>query len=186
MGTRSVKKTLMEMLGDKHNDWTYMLRGMMKGKATHTKDEEIMIIGDMYIRMNKYVKDPDKIMYGDEINTMFVYTVLRNCMNHYLNKKHKQIEYPSNITHINDEFEDDYNAEYYEGQIELTNEIMEEVESWHWFQTRMFKIINQDGVTMRQLARDTGISLSTVFNGNKKSREKLRDKFQDKYNRLKD
>ena len=182
MGTLIKDKTLMELLGEKHDDWTYMLRSMLKGKSYIQPDEEIAILGEMYIRMDKYVTDPSKIMYGDEINTMFVFTVLRNVLNAYFNKKNKNPEFSVEV--IFDSADEEYDIQYDIEKVELTDSIINEIESWHWFPARMFKLINQDGVSMRQLSRDTQISLSTVFNGNKKSKELLKAKFQIRYNKL--
>lgn len=184
MGTR-INKPLMEMLGEKHNDWVFMLRSMLKGKNQHTLDEETYIIGDMYIRLNKYVKDPDRIMYGDEINTMFIYITLRNCMNKYFNKKNKYLEVPVEPWRA-DRVDEEYNVEYELNKVILTDNIIEEVDSWHWFEARIFKILSQDKGSMRKLSRDTKISLSTIFNSNKKSKELLKIMFQDEYNKLKD
>ena len=44
-------------------------------------DQELAedIVQEMYLRLYKYVEEPDKIMYNEkEVNTFFVYVTLRN------------------------------------------------------------------------------------------------------------
>lgn len=53
------------------------------------KHEAEDLVQEMYLRMYKYVENPEKIMYNDkEVNTYFVFVVLRNLFfsskNHYL------------------------------------------------------------------------------------------------------
>lgn len=178
------------MLGEKHTDWIKMLKSMMRNKGVPLMlDDETAILSEMYIRMDKYIGDDniEKIMYGDEINTMFVYITIKNTMNAYFNTKNRNREYPKENVYFSnpeDEIFKEYNIQYNLDVVNLSNEITEEIESWHWFSARMFKIINEDGVSMRQLSRDTGISLSTIFNLNKKSKQLLINKFKTKYNKL--
>ena len=45
------------------------------------------IVQEMYIRLNKYVEDPERIMYKDEPNKLFVWVTLRNMVRNFQNKK---------------------------------------------------------------------------------------------------
>ena len=36
------------------------------------------LVQDMYIRLNDLVKDPKKIMYGEDVNRYYIWVTLRN------------------------------------------------------------------------------------------------------------
>ena len=44
-----------------------------------TDDDANELVQEMYLRLHKYVDDPERIMYNDdEVNTFYVYVTLRN------------------------------------------------------------------------------------------------------------
>lgn len=49
-------------------------------------DQANELVQEMYIRLHRYVENPEKITYkNDQINTFYIYVTLRNL---YLSKKH--------------------------------------------------------------------------------------------------
>ena len=65
---------ILEILSKKHNEWLRM--AMSFGADRDTAQD---LVQDMYLRMHKYVENPERIMYNeDEVNTYFVFVVLRN------------------------------------------------------------------------------------------------------------
>lgn len=174
---------LLKMLSDRHDDWIRM------ASSLHVRNDEVLgtpndIVQDMYVRLNKYVNDPSKIMYNDtELNTMFIYITIRNIyFNHYRYQSKTNL-----VTSDKEYFQDDtctqsdldHSVELF--KIELEDKILEEIKTWHHYNARIFKIIFFEGVGLRKLARDSGISLSSIFNTVKKGKKKLRDKFGDDY-----
>ena len=45
------------------------------------------VVQEMYLRLNKYVDDPERIMYNDEPNKLFVWVTLRNMVRNLQTKK---------------------------------------------------------------------------------------------------
>jgi len=64
---------LLERLAERHADWIRMAKSF--GADYDTAQD---LVQDMYIRLYTYVKDFEKIRYGEEPNTFFVYITLRN------------------------------------------------------------------------------------------------------------
>lgn len=182
MPQKKLKPTLLEALADKHTDWIKMTKSLdSPGKISQDTANEI--VQEMYIRLYKYVDNMDKIMYGMYINTMFVYITLRNL--YYNHLKDKKKVYYTNELHFYEDEVPVIDYEYENQKTILEDEILTEIKSWHHYDEKLFKIINYDGISMRQLSRDTGISLSSIFNSNKKAKEIIRVKFDEQYKKLK-
>ena len=91
---------VIDLLAQKHNDWIHMAKSFKIND-----DQANEIVQEMYIRLNDYVKDVNKILYKDnEINTFYVYVTMRNIYysNFYntgKNIKNRKIYYFSDIMH---------------------------------------------------------------------------------------
>jgi predicted DNA-binding protein YlxM (UPF0122 family) len=46
---------------------------------------------------------------------------------------------------------------------ELYDKIEREIESWHWYDTMLFKLYRDSGKSMRELEAETKISLTSIF-----------------------
>ena len=65
--------------------------GLSMGIPKHLVED---FVQEMYLRLNKYVKNPDKIMYNEtEVNKFYVYITIKNLYNDYLkeNKRHQVV-----------------------------------------------------------------------------------------------
>lgn len=68
------KRRVLDVLARRNEEWIGMA---MSFKIS--RDDAMELVQGMYIKMNDYVKDVDKIMYdGDEVNTFYVYVTLKN------------------------------------------------------------------------------------------------------------
>lgn len=191
-------KSLLEMLSEKHTDWIKMVRSFSNNNKTNDENMTEDIVQDMYIRLYDLVKDPDKIMYNDEINTMYIYVTLKNIYLSYIKQNSKNFKSPIIEIDTDEEIDFEYmfnasnepaetnllNIEYEIEKTILEEKIREEIESWNHYNAKLFKIIYYDGVSMRQLERDTHIKLSSIFNTINRCRLKLKDKFEIEYNNL--
>lgn len=136
-------------------------------------------VQEMYLRMHKYVATPEKILYGEEINTFYVYVTLRNMYTDYAKNKNK-------FKIVSEGFVDrpqvDYEAEEYELILQdLTQNIWDEVEQWHWYDAKLFKIYMTTEMSMRDLSKETTISLRSIFNTLKNGKQRIKDNFQENY-----
>lgn len=175
---------LLDRLAERHTEWVKMVRSF-KGKDDYTisVDTANELVQEMYLRLYKYVNDTEKIMYGDEINTMFVYITLKR-----MYFKYKEAEAKRAGKFIAGEDEDWEDEEYSDhtddSKVILCKEIIEEIDSWHHYDSKLFKTIVLDGYSMRQLSRESGISLSSIFNTMKHRKELLKSKFGNQYDKI--
>ena len=55
------------------------------------------LVQDMYLRLNRYIDNPEKIMKNDEVNSFFVYITLRNLFYDYKKDTKKKNDDPFNM-----------------------------------------------------------------------------------------
>jgi len=143
------------------------------------------IVQEMYIRMYKYVETPEKILYeGEQINTFYIYVTLRNMYIDYAKVKKKiPIVYMDNF-----EF-DRMDNDPVQGELllqDLTQNIWAEIDTWYWYDQKMLRIYLESNMSMRDISRETTISLRSIFNTIKNGKERIRDKFKADYDSYKE
>jgi RNA polymerase sigma factor (sigma-70 family) len=148
-----------------------------------TQEEAEDIVQDMYIKIYKYVRDPDSVMYSDtEVNTCYIYVTLRNI---YIQTHNRESKFET----IDDEYDVPDPTEYDElhdyRMQELNSDVQNEINSWNWYDRKIFTICFSGGYNMHKLAKESGISRSSILITVKKCKNILRDKFGIRYSRLK-
>lgn len=163
---------LLELLATKHKDWVRMVRSF--GCPEHLAED---MVQEMYLRLHRYSIEPEKIMYKEEVNTFFVYVTLRNLWVDYTKAK-KRIEFFDQAP--KDTYGQDIPSQEVELQ-ELVEEIWKEVKSWHWYDEKLFSIYVQTEMSMRDLSKETKISLRSIFNTIKNGKERIQTNCKEAY-----
>ena len=167
---------LLEKLASKYDDWIKMAKsfGISKEQA-----EEI--VQEMFIRIFDYVKEPEKLLYNeDEVNTFYIYITLRNLYYGNIHKSGKKSPTVFSTNEIEDVSfgrmrEDSMdNIEEKKKAEELFNRVEKLVEDWYWYDKGVFNPHYHKGMSMRQISRETKISLSSIFNTLKNAKEIIR------------
>ncbi len=162
---------LIDRLGAKHPEWVHM--AMSFGCNFEEANE---IVQSMYVRLVKYIDDPDRIMYNEkELNSFYVYVTLRNL---YLSKVHKwKVDSDVNEGTVSA----DNNIHLYEEEDmyeNLVGGIEEMVNSWYWYDKKMWEIHFKKQLSMRAISSVTRISLSSIFGTLKNGKNKVRAAFE--------
>lgn len=165
--------TVLNLLASKHNEWVKMARSF--GAGDYAED----IVQEMYIRLNKYVDEPERIMYKDEPNKLFVWVTLRNLVRNFQNKK-KVVVYSGDMVE-HDREEEAFDYEEAEGFEKLIDMIWESTNELHWYDKKMFEIYHTTDMSMRDIEKETKISLYSIFDTLKKTKEYVREKIQEDY-----
>lgn len=168
---------ILELLSKRHEEWLKMAKSF--GTQTHEAED---LVQEMYLRMYKYVETPEKIMYNEtELNTYFVFVVLRNLF--FSSKKSLSSLMSLHIEELNDldgEIEN-VNYEYEEAHKNLINELWDEVETWHWYDTKLFKLYHNTDMTIKKLSQETKISERSIWNTLDNGRKKIKQKQEKSY-----
>lgn len=181
---------MMELLSKYHKLWISM--GLSMGIPSHLVED---FIQEMYLRLNKYVKNPDKIMYSEtDVNKFYVYITIKNLYNDYLKEKSKyhmvrldDIDVVYEIVEPTPEAQRKAEVEKQRAEERLIDLIQDEVGSWDsWYDQKLFKVYYETDISMRKLSKDTNISVTSIFNSCKNYKQilntKLAEDFQDYIN----
>ncbi len=175
---------MLEKLAENHDLWVSMVVGMGCNESL-AQD----ITQEMYIRMYRLVKDENKIMYSDdEVNKFFVYVTLKNMYYTYLriNNRHKFFEYQEFDSFESDDglYNEEVDDEFEEAFNNFTSSIYSEISTWHPYNSKLASIYLKSSLSLRAISKDTGISLTSIFNSVKNYKKALREKFKEDYQDL--
>ena len=170
---------MLDLLSKNHSTWIAM--GLSIGIPKHLVED---FVHEMYIRLNKYIKEPEKIMYNEkEVNKFYIYITLKNLWTDYSKAKgkHKIIridDYEVNFEVVDGSDETNYNYAKQSAEEKILKKIQVEVEGWeHWYDRKLFKIYYETDISMRKLARETNISVTSIFNSCKNYKDIIKSKF---------
>ena len=182
---------MMELLSKYHKLWISM--GLSIGIREDIVED---FIHEMYLKIDKYVKDPKKIMYNEtDINKFYIYVTIKNLWNDYLKEKNKhkmvrldQMDYMFEggnekiLAQIGEGASLDNKIDKDLAEEKLVKKIKEEVNSWErWYDQKLFKIYYETDISMRKLAKDSHISVTSIFNSCKNYKQIISSKFNEDY-----
>lgn len=176
---------MMELLSKYHKLWISM--GLSMGVPQHLVED---IVQEMYLRLNKYVKNPKKIMYNKtDVNKFYVYITIKNLYNDYLKERNRHqivrlddIEVTYEIVEPTTEGQLKAEREKQKAEEKLIDMIQDEVSSWdRWYDQKLFKIYYETDISMRKLSKDTNISVTSIFNSCKNYKQILNTKFAEDF-----
>lgn len=165
---------MLELLANNHDVWIRMVISFGCNKDT-AED----IVQSFYLRMHKYVKDESRIMYNDEeVNRFFVYVTLKNMYKTYIvsESRYQFFEtWEEEYAEWDDETVYDENTAF--GR--LITKIQAEMNTWHRYDKLLSEKYLKSDYSLREIAKGTGISLTSIFNSMKHNKRILRDKFKE-------
>ncbi len=155
-----------------HDEWVKVIHTF--GEYDYAED----IVQESYIALWKYA-DADKLLdvYG-EVRKGYMYFTLRSLFYQYYNKKKKV-----NKVNFDDQWElfDDSNIEEHKAYNDICLLIDEEIKNWDWYDRKLFKLYRDTDLSMRDIAKETNISLISIFNSIKNYKIILKEKFEKDY-----
>jgi len=177
---------MLKFVSSFHKDW-YRIAYSFLGNKEDAEDA----VQNVYMLLDRYNVQKDKIMYGDDVNRFFMYRTIKNeCLQHI--RKHKPTISIDDIV-LNDYDEDNDGELAYNRILE---KIDKEIETWEYYDKNLFEVYMYSGLSFRKMANGTdkvprlisrnkfilanvgnGISVSSMFTTIKKCRLKLVAKF---------
>lgn len=161
---------LLDRLALFHDEWVVMAHKL--GAKSHLAEDYVQ---EMYLRLYRFIDDPDSIMYGDEPNKMFVWVTLRNIIRTDQRKQKPHVELGS--LEEPEPF-DKQEALAFEW---LVDKIYSTSEEMHWYNAKLFKIYFEGDLSMRDIASGSKISLKNIFETIKKTKGYVKEKLQEDY-----
>ena len=154
----------LNVLARQHKDWVRIVNSF--GEYFLADD----IVQETYlkiIRLN-YI---DKIV-TESINKNIMWLILRSVyVDHLRDKKITSVPIDDclKLSYT------DYNLEKHEAFNLIEQKIQEEVDTWHWYDIKLFNLYRNSELSMRDIAEETNISLTSIYNTLKNCKERLRE-----------
>ena len=150
-------KSLVELAYNKHKTWVKIVKSFGANK-NYAED----IVQEMYIQLICDIQKGLDLWYNDDINTYYIYKVLRGI---YLNTHKKQArmiktyieDIDGNIRQIDDLGIDEVQ---YAKRKEKIDNILNEM---YWYDSKVFTLV-ASGKSVASLSRDTKISYYSLYN----------------------
>ena len=148
---------VLEILAKDHSKWLRISRSF--GLNEDAED----LVQNMYLKIYEWKGKYDKtLMYNEkEVNHYFVFLVLRNLFLDQCKTKKNKVPLNDNLT---DKSKNDLTIEYKE----KLNEVKREIESWHLYDRKIYELLYQEGYSMLELSKKTGIDYYNIYRTKKK------------------
>jgi DNA-directed RNA polymerase specialized sigma24 family protein len=142
----------IDHLIDKHKHWITVVRRF--GENTYAED----IVQEAYIKIIQSNKD---------VNFAYFYFTLRSLTMNLHNKKVIKIEITKDIEFLlTDSIEEDI-------ILELAQPFIDYIQTWEDYERMLFMVYVNKGVSMRKMARESGISFTSIYNTIRNCKSKL-------------
>ena len=160
----------LKIVAEHHDRWVKIINSF--GEYDYAED----IVQEMYIALQKYSK-PESIIKNGKVSNGYVFFTLRSLYYQFYNAKNK-------VQKVNI---DDYKIENFsdieqeKAYHKVCTLIDEHIENWHWYDQKLFKLYRDTDMSIRKIAKETGISWVSIFNTLKKCKLDLKENFSEDY-----
>jgi RNA polymerase sigma factor (sigma-70 family) len=175
---------ILQELSKRNKEW-------LKIALSICKDESLSkeLVQEMYLRLNKYINNIDRITVDGKISSLYIYVTIRNLYYKHQNKRKKNIifqykDYDSfdDGLNINDNFKSSIDndielSNMEEAHKKIMDNILKEVSTWHWYDEKLFKLYFFTDKSLRTIASETRISLTSIYNSCRNYKQILIEKF---------
>ena len=163
----------IEQVAKHHKEWVEVIYKL--GETDYAED----IVQESYMALIKYADAKKLIDENGKVRKGYMFFTLRSLYYQFYNKKKKV-----NKVSFDEQWEifDDSNLEEHEAYNDICLMIDKELETWHWYDRKLFKLYRDSDMSMRDIAKETNISLISIFHSIKNYKEILNSKFEQDYN----
>ena len=162
----------IEQVAKHHKEWVEIIHKL--GEFDYAED----IVQESYIALMKYANADKLIDANGFVRKGYMFFTLRSLYYQFYNKKKKinKVSFDGCW-----ELFDDSNVEEHKAYNDICLLIDDEIDNWHWYDRKLFKLYRDTDMSMRDIAKETNISLISIFHSIKNYKEILSIKFQKDY-----
>jgi DNA-directed RNA polymerase specialized sigma24 family protein len=161
---------MLEKLFKYHKLWVEMAKLFDNNNAED-------IVQDAYIKLAMYATE-EKCFINGKPNKNYLFIVIRNTYLSLYKGKFVVVDF------IDSETEEDFSETIELDWYRFRTLCEAEVNSWDAYDKKLFTLYRDSDMSMRKLAKETGISFVSIFHSLKAHKKKLRELFQEDYNNL--
>ena len=141
------------------------------------------IVQEFYLLLHKYKVTEEQMFTNGKLNRGYCFIIIRNIHFQIYNVKKRitKCELNEEIYNMVDDFDLEKELDWNEFRIKAESE----VNNWDWYDKKLFSIYRDTDISIRGLAKETGISFVSIFHSLKKHKEKLKELLKEDYDNLK-
>jgi len=152
-------KHWIELIYKHHDEWVGI------ATALGSKNPED-VVQESYFRLLKY-GDPNKFIRNDKVHRGYIFND-----EYKKSKKMPKDDNQKSFKQINDN-----NIEKEKAFWKLCQKMDKHLDSFHWYDKKIFEIYRDSGMSIRKMAKETQISWVNIFHTLKKVKTEMREKF---------
>lgn len=155
-----------------HKEWVDIIRKF--GEKTYAED----IVQETYIKIYRSGASQKAVVNGKP-NRAFMYITLRNNYLTFVREKSKG--HKIDLDNIQLESKASLDQEMYIANDIIDELIKAEMNNWHWYDKKLFLLYMNNDISMRSLAKETKISLSSIANTLKNCKIRIKNTIGEDY-----
>lgn len=153
-----------------HKEWVSLVKQW--GEHFYAED----LVQEMYLKLDQATTE-EKIVKNGVVNKSYVWFALRSVFIDYQRGKKWEKVSLDNIQLPYEAVNLDSESAF--GKIFI--EIDREIESWHWYDAKLFRLYMNSGMSMREIEEQTKISLSSIFTTLKGCKARIAERIGEDY-----
>lgn len=155
---------ILERLAKRQDEWLRM--------AHKVSPQPFDALQDAYLKMYDRFKDKPKdlIDMQPQQEAMYMYLTLRSVSVSEIRREKKYTDLDNAP-----KAQQPYDLEEDKSFERRVCALEEKIEDWHWYDQKLFNLHIVEGMSMRKISRETGISVSSIFKTIKSCKKRLRE-----------
>lgn len=164
----------LELVAEQHQEWIRIVNSF--GEYDYAED----VVQEAYIALYKYA-DETKIIKDGKVVRGYIFFTIRSIYYQYYNAKRKVQKVSIDDPEFRLQIPYDSQMDEQIAFNKICTLIDKELEGWHWYDAKLFKLYRDTDLSIRKIARETNISWVSIFNTLKNAKNVIRDKFGEDY-----
>ena len=156
---------MIELVAQNHKKYVSIIKNF--GEHFYAED----LVQETYLMLYKW-SSPDKYIKDGKPNDAYIWLCLRNSFLLYQREKRKATKV--SLNDIQELSTNEINIEYFNSLEKIDTLVKNEVNSWHWYDAKMYKLYIDNKMPMRTIESETGISLRSIFETIKICKQRLK------------
>lgn len=156
---------MIEIVAQNHKKYVSIIKKF--GEHFYAED----LVQETYINLERY-STPDKYLKDGKPNDAYIYLCLKNTFLQLQREKRKATKV--SLNDIQELSQNEMNKDYFDSLEKIDTLVKNEVNSWHWYDAKMYKLHVEKKMPMRMIEAETNISLRSIFETLKVCKQRLR------------
>lgn len=158
---------ILEKLAERQDEWL-----KMANKFSINPQDALQ---EAYLKIYHRFKDcPEDLLDKDDGQVaMYVYLTIRTTSAIDYHKENKYADLPDHL-----EEDEEYNLDLDRLTERRLDTIHNTINTWGWYDQKLFRLHFMDGMSMREISRETNISLASIFHTLKTCKQNLKTELE--------